>query len=222
LAEFRAYYRAHARVRPGPERRLPNGAAWHLLFDVGTGMAAPRMTWMPDRTSTDRANRLLEAIHGLSLIEYADQAEQWPRQYAPPPVSQRRRYEEWVASPSRSDHFISQDEVAVTYATGKLVSYVELGKVAFQESYVPPWLEGWTLDLDRGVVFTIGPCPGSERYDMYGSPLFRFGDLLDVCDEASYGRLLGLQAAAAERAAIPEAEAKDHRSCNRGRCATSW
>src|SRR5688572_17711107 len=49
LREMLEYYRSHARVRLGRERRVSNGVAWRLLIDMPTGLAIPRITRMPDR-----------------------------------------------------------------------------------------------------------------------------------------------------------------------------
>ena len=55
-----AYYRSHARVRLGPEQRLPNGVSWRLHVDIGTGLAVPRITWMPDARRMRAANTLFD------------------------------------------------------------------------------------------------------------------------------------------------------------------
>jgi hypothetical protein len=63
-----SYFQEHARLRLGPEQRLPNGVAWRLVTDTQSTIAMPRLTWMRDRRRLLTANRLLEQIHGGEML----------------------------------------------------------------------------------------------------------------------------------------------------------
>lgn len=177
LADLSAYYRHYSKVRLGRESRLANGVAWRLHTDLRTGLSVPRLTWMPDRDSLKIANALFDAIHGelLAWYEYKDikyrtemlygwEDQQWPLLIGPP--------------------FYTQEKVAVTYASARLVSYVETG---IEGQFVSFGLKvrGLVLDLDWGRVSTIESCKGRESG-------FRFGKLLDVCDDELLERFIAI------------------------------
>jgi hypothetical protein len=174
------YYRTHAKARLGREHRLANGVAWRLLADVRTGAVAPRITWMPDRESMLMANALFEIIHGAEIIDYdrRDLARrhtelyQWEDGYPP-----------YVIKPP----YIVQEKVVVTYATSRLVSYVDVTREV-REISMGIVVVGTVLDLEQGTINSISNCPGSG----YDSSNFRFGELLDVCDDEAYKRFMTL------------------------------
>jgi hypothetical protein len=173
LADLSGYYRLHANVRLGREQRLGNGTAWRLLIDIRTGASVPRITWMADRTSLLKANLLLEAIHGAALVDYDIED------------LERRRMElyEWydgrppdVKKPPYSTSLM----VAVTYATPRLVSFVEVSQ-DFVVSSRGIDVRGLVLDLERGRIEEIQACRNSD--DLRD---FRLGEWLEVCGDAAY------------------------------------
>jgi len=173
LADLSSYYRLHANVRLGREERLSNGTAWRLLIDVRTGSAVPRITWMADRKSLLKANLLLEAIHGAALVDY-DIVD-----------LERRRIElyEWhkgrPPNSGKSPHNVPQ-MVAVTYATSRLMSYVEVTRNSSVNSKSID-VRGLVLDLERGRIEEVEGCRNSDdRRD------FRLGEWLEVCGDAAY------------------------------------
>ena len=174
------YYRAHANVRLGREHRLANGVAWRLLTDVRTGAVAPRITWMADRESMLLANALFEIIHGGEIIDYDwrdlerrdTELYRWEGGYPP-----------YVIKPP----YLVQEKVAVTYATSRLVSYVDVTH-EIREISMGVIVVGRVLDLEQGIIHSISSCPGSGC----DSSNFRFGELLDVCDEEAYKRFMTL------------------------------
>ena len=178
LAELSAYYREYARVRLGQESRLANGVAWRLLTDVRTGLSAPRLTWMPNRDSLKRANALFEAVHGELLAWYELQDIEYRTRMLYDREDGNRPY--FVIGPP----FLNQVKVAVTYASARLVSYVETGMEHRSISFGLE-VRGVVLDLDRGRISTIVSCKGRESG-------FRFGELLDVCDDESLERFIAI------------------------------
>jgi hypothetical protein len=173
LADLSGYYRLHANVRLGQEERLSNGTAWRQLIDVRTGSAVPRITWMANRKSLLKANLLLEAIHGAALVDYDIQD------------LERRRMElyEWhngrPPNLGKSSYTVPQ-MVAVTYATSRLLSYVEVTRNPSVNSKGID-VRGLVLDLERGRIEEVEGCRNSDdRRD------FRLGEWLEVCGDAAY------------------------------------
>lgn len=70
-ATWAAYYKKNARVELGREQRLPNGVSWRLHLDVGTGLAMPRITWMPDLRRVRTANDILDRSRAASCCSPA-------------------------------------------------------------------------------------------------------------------------------------------------------
>lgn len=173
LADLSSYYRLHANVRLGQEQRLGNGTAWRLLIDVRTGAAVPRITWMADRKSLLKANLLLEAMHGAAFVGYdaADLGRRRTELYGwhngrPPDVA-------------KPPYTIPQ-MVAVTYATSRLVSYVEVTRNPGESSKHID-VRGLVLDLERGRIEEIEGCRNADdRRD------FRLAEWLEVCGDAAY------------------------------------
>ena len=179
VRERRQYFLSHARVRPSPEQRLSNGVAWDLLVDVPTGVAIPRITWMSNKRGMRTANRLFEAIQGDLLLDYAD----WD--------SSDLAKKGAKASGVGNARVLWQPHVALTYATRRLVSYVEVRIHHTSEPNVMlPWAIGRVLDLEQDTIFSIEPCWGSSFYE--AGRFFRFGDLLEVCDVKSLSDFLTL------------------------------
>ena len=202
-----AYYKDHARVKLGPERRLSNGVAWRLHTDTRTGVAFPRITWMPDVRSLRTANRLLDMAHGGSLLE-AEKAEQYLQE-----LNAWRR--ERGALPLDDKHAIVQQDVGLVYASARLVSTIDLGFMVPEGTSVGTNVRGLTFDLDREKIHFVTSCPGSNvpyghpRDGGQGNYLFQFGELLQVCDEAAYQRFIRILKDHAERGARPAIHNKD-------------
>lgn len=179
LADLSAYYREHAKVRLGRENRLANGVAWRLQTDIRTGLSVPRLTWMPDRDRLKIANALFEAVHGELLARYEKQYIEYRT---------HRLYDWQEGGPLDSmpgPPFGEQVKVAVTYASARLVSSLETGMEYKATSF---WLEvrGLVLDLDRGRILTIEACKEKREGG------FRFGELLDVCDDESLEQFIAI------------------------------
>jgi hypothetical protein len=128
--------------------------AWRLLTDVRTGAAVPRLTWMADRKSLLKANALFEALHGEALVGYDIED------------LERRRMElyEWhngrPPDVTKPPYFVLE-KVALTYATSRLVSYVEVSR-QFGTSSMSVAVRGLVLDLERGQIKEIEGCRSSD------------------------------------------------------------
>ena len=193
------FYRKHAKIQLGVEKRLSNGISWRLQTDIATGVSLPRLTWMPHAYDMNAANRMLDAVHGKLLVDSADAS---------------GKIEEWniwargLGLPfRREDHPLTQTRTEVTYASRVLVSIVDLGFWASEGSYVPRHLHGLTIDIGRDRLYEIASCAGDDiRYassDIAGEDryLFRLGDFLKVCDAQAYRKFVNLLEAKGEEQA---------------------
>jgi hypothetical protein len=193
LADLSRYYHLHAVVQLGREQRLDNGVAWRLLTDARTGAAVPRLTWMADRKSLLKANALFDALHGEALVGHGiDDLERRRQELygwhnGRPPDVTKPPYAIW-------------EHVAVTYATSRLVSYVEVKRRL--GASVPIDVRGRVLDLERGQVAEIEGCRNLDDWRD-----FRFGDWLEVCGDAAYERFEALWSDKL-RQAVTEARAR--------------
>jgi hypothetical protein len=194
-AAARAYYQEHARVRLGPERRLPNGVSWRLHTDTVSGLAEPRITWMPDAKRQQLANELFEILHAGDL-RLATAASKWVKEYG-------RKDGLW------GDVWgISQGDIDLTYASVNLVSGMN---IHWEGPYRPfPDTHGITFDLAHGTVLELTACDGTDRYGRYAENgpnyLFQFGPLLRICDQTSYREFQRLYAAQATLAGKAQAK----------------
>ena len=172
------YYRAHANVRLGREQRLSNGVAWRLHTDIRTGIAWPRITWMSDRKRMLEANALLEAMHGDDLYGH-DSQDVWRR---------RSDLYNWDGGMREiGPPFFVQVKVAVTYASRQLVSFVDVG-YRVQWTSMDLRIIGRVLDLEKGRFWEIESCDTSD----HSRKSFRFGELLNVCNDETYERFMAL------------------------------
>ncbi len=191
------YYSMHARVWLGQEKRLSNGVAWRLLIDTPTGLAVPRITWMPDGRAMQKANRLLDAIHGQELVGYAGQAKYWQEVYEEA-AREGEKDNSGVSLMIPRDHFIQQHIAALTYATSKLVSYYDVGTPATDGMSKVPRPYGQILDLQQGKVFSIESCAEEDESSASAGHdsevMFRLGDWLEVCDMEAVTSFLRLYA----------------------------
>ncbi|HZP98306.1 MAG TPA: hypothetical protein VFB13_02130 [Reyranella sp.] len=202
-----AYYRSHARVELGPQQRLANGIAWRLHTDMSTALAFPRLTWMPNARSLRVANALLETAHGGALLD-AHANERRLQE-----VNALRRKYGWAElsfGPA-----IVQTDIALTYASDRLVSVIDLGLVRSEGSFRTRIIRGLTFDLDRQTTTHVQACPLSdERYGKNwdltkGNFQFVFGELLSICSESAYSDFIRLLRAHERRAAITAADSTD-------------
>lgn len=179
---LRAFYVGRAQRRFGMEQVLENGVVWRLETDAFSSLALPRIVQMPDSAASAKANRLLEALHGCLLVEYARDAAHWYRLAQEtgeslggvPPTLPRGR-------------FISQPNsrlVRLTYATSQLASLVEVRVDASEGNAMRIEPRGHVLDLDGGRAYSATPCADEG--------LFRLGGLLDLCDRKSKSHFIAL------------------------------
>jgi len=183
-ATWAAYYRQNARARLGPEQRLPNGVTWRLHIDIGTKLAMPRITSMPDAQSTWTANDMLDMLHGGALL-FARAMRQWLEDID----RARRRSEE---DSRNRDRAVLQTDVGLTYATSTLVSLVDLGLVP-DERIGRRIVRGLTLDLRSCEMFRAEACLRSDHaYASEGDYSFQYGKLLRVCDWDTYLKFVDL------------------------------
>jgi hypothetical protein len=209
-----AYYRSHARVRLGPEQRLPNGVSWRLHVDIGTGLAVPRITWMPNARRMRTANALFDiAQGGAMLVSRAAGRELHEEQ------TRLRLDGKPIFQYGKS---VVQTDVGLTYATPNLVSFVDLGYVVHEEGNAT-WriIHGVTFDLAVRRVFGIEACPDSDipytglQYTVATQGvrepinyLFQFGPLR-VCNGEAYEKFVELLKRRAVLVAEQAAGSKD-------------
>lgn len=183
------HYRAHVRIRLGPERRLPNGVAWRLFVDSATGLAMPRITWMPDRRAMRTANQIFEGLQGADSIGYASLAAEWLKTY-------EEAAREGVSLMILRDNFIMRERVALTYATSRFVSYFTVDELATDGMSKSPTPLGWIIDLEQEKALDKVTCPqkdGSPSPDWLGQGVkFRVEGFLAVCDTESVTAFVAL------------------------------
>ncbi len=217
---WRTYYTTHARVRSGPEKQLANGVRWRLATDQRTGIAMPRIISMPDNKNREVANSLLETVHGGAILfakteraslrahakEYAENGPGWPVS------NEDYKLRLKVLQNMMKERLVEQTDVALTYASTGFASLIDLGFInKIEGTYLPRIIRSVTLDLERRQVFTMEACPeGSfKRPGAIYNPLFRFADLLDICDQASLEQFEALVASADDRMRAAMANSKD-------------
>ena len=192
------YYRDHARVRLRTERRLPNGISWRLHTDTITGLSFPRITWMAGKKALNLANRLLEIAHGGALLTAA--------------TIEKAQHEldRWRGiDPTPFGKFLEQPDVALTYASDRLISVVDLEAYATEGSAPGRIIRGLTFDLEDQGIDRVSKCAGSRVEYGFGEDgssadgnfQFQFGKLLRVCDEKSYDKFVQLLQLYAKKAA---------------------
>jgi len=226
-ATWLAYYVKNARARLGPQQRLPNGVSWRLHEDVGTKLAMPRITWMPDAQSIRTANRMLDLVQGGAMLFSAAMGQEL------------ERLNEWRRGrgeyPLEYDRPVVQTDVGLTYATPRLASLVDLGFVVGEGTGVWRIIRGLTFDLRTKQMFRIEACPGSDvaygsevygaagitadgKYSIPvpGNSLFQFGKLLRVCDQETHLKFIQLLTRRANLIAEQVVKSRDPvvRECN--------
>ncbi len=165
-----AYFWRSARIRLGGEHRLPNGVSWRLLTDVNSGIAIPRLT-------------------GEMLIE----KEEWRN------VERENEFRvNRGVPPLEAKHAITQWDVGLTYVGSRLMSLMSAAFVETAGNKPPALLRGLTFDLESGTIEHVRACPGNKSYGFldsgrdHGRFFFRYGDLLQLCDPASYRAFIAL------------------------------
>src|SRR6267154_1711955 len=91
-------------------------SVWTLVATASLAPLAIAQTWITDQRGMRTANWLFEAIQGDLLLEYAEWEEAWGDQAK----------ESAKTSEFRDARVLWQPHVALTYATSRLVSYVEV------------------------------------------------------------------------------------------------
>ena len=159
-----AYYRSHARVRLGPEQRLPNGVSWRLHTDVGTGLAMPRITWMPDARRMRTANALFDMAQGAAMLVSRAAGRELDEEQARLRLDAKPIFQHGKP--------VVQTDVGLTYATSNLVSFIDLGYIVHEEGN-GTWniTRGLTFDLAARHVFGIEAC-SRQRHPLYRPPVY--------------------------------------------------
>lgn len=186
-----SYFRANARIHLGREQRLPNGVSWRLLTDTGSGLAMPRLTWMPHAKRLEMANHLLDVVHGGEMLV---EKQEWRTIMSENDLRKRAG-----VPPLRFRHALRQ-EVSLTFVGSRLMSLAEALMVNSSGTHPVTLLRGLTFDLESGVMIQVAACPGTDG--AYGFPgvdaqqrgnfLFRYGELLQLCDLTVYRRFIAL------------------------------
>lgn len=216
-----AYYATYGRVRNGSEKKLANGVRWRLATDQQTEIAMPRIVWMPDNRNRDVANRMLEMVHGGTML-FSQRQQDGFRQYL---KIYEERGAEWseLSEKNRKRHLkavrelmpsrvVTQSAIALTYASTRYASLIDLGFIFRDEgNYLPRIIRGVTLDLERRQIYTMDACPeGSfKRPGAVSTPVFRFADLLEICDQESLERFSAVVEAADDRTRAATADSND-------------
>jgi hypothetical protein len=177
------YFKENARIRLGPERRLPNGVSWRLLKDLRSGIAIPRVTWMPNRHHLRTANQLLATVHGGEMLVESNERRVW-QQYT---------------HHALQGHALEQWDVDLTYVGPRLMSIMSGAYSLTGGSGTPGYLRGLTFDLEKGTMTAVSACSGGPH--PYATPKaagrpsdywFVYGELLQLCDEISYRNFVAL------------------------------
>ena len=208
--DWAAYYDKYAQVRYGPQKKLANGVRWRLAIDQRTEVGIPRIVWMPRNVRRDSANRMLDMVQGAAML-FSDRTQE---EFL---VRLKRLVEEdpvWLPPEARADYrrgvkdtqksspkrIVKQTDVGLTYASSNFVSLIDLGYI-YQESG-NDWriiTRSVTLDLGQQQIMTMEACPNSIRNVAGFSPLFRFADLLEICDQSNLQRFVAMVKAVQEQ-----------------------
>lgn len=216
-----AYYAKHARVSSGPEKRLANGVRWRLMTDRRTRVGMPRIIWMAGNSNLAPANRLLEMVHGGAMLFSSQQQEGFltylrgqDKDFPRFSGLSKEDYERHLRSVRKlmPKRVVTQSDVALTYASARFASLIDLGFIYRDEgTYLPRIIRSVTLDFERRRILTMEACPeGSfRRLHAISNPTFRFADLLEICDQANLERFADMVRAAEDRIKAAVAGNKD-------------
>jgi len=206
---WRTYYLEHAQVRLGPESRLRNGIAWRLHTDTVTGVALPRITWMPDGRQARVANELFDMAHGGALL--GAMAIHQDREELRAQMGQLSSSGDAAAtllansSELNDPTLVEQTQATLTYASDNLASFVDFESAHTGGMRGSLYLRAITFDLTRRELYYSDECAGNtpdhEAPQEPGADfLFRFGPLLHICDRARHDTFRRIYAMHVERA----------------------
>jgi len=189
--KWAAYFRESAQIRLGRERRLPNGVSWRLLTDIRSGIAIPRLTWMPDKERLRTANRLLDIVQGGEMLVEREERRNVEGE------NEFRVNHGGLSLPGKRG--ITQWDVGLTYVGSRLMSLMEAAIIGSAGNKPDVLMRGLTFDLARGTIEQVRPCPDSRTPYGFshvdgerGNFLFRYGELFQLCDPASYRAFIAL------------------------------
>jgi hypothetical protein len=203
--DLRAFYAAHVRPVLRPERRLPNGTAWRPIVDSVTGIAEARVTWMADRAAMQKANRLLEAMHGCAILNhYGAIVGSFDAMKDP-------RFEGALQVFTTSDSYRQPPEkVLVSYASPRLVGTFRVSVLTAPLSSHPDYLlRSALLDLQHEKVVDVQACNNAWSDDPDVIAQLRIEGLIEICSDAdqhAFDALWRNYATAARAAAIARHE----------------
>jgi hypothetical protein len=192
---WRNYYRAHARIRLGPEQRLANGIAWRLHTDTVTGVAWPRITWMPNVRRMRIANELFDMAQGGALLDAMSikQGREQLRAELEQLASEGVPHAAEVArSTELSDPvLVQQEDALLTYASENLASVVDFAEARTGGMHGSLFFRAVTFDLAHGEMHYLTKCVDNALEDGMNAEskpsfLFQFGLLLRICDQPRY------------------------------------
>jgi len=185
-----SYFWQLARIHLGTEHRLSNGVSWRFQTDIRSGIAIPRLTWMPDKQKLRMANHLLDIVQGGEmLVEMAE----WRG------IEVEEKFRAKAGLPGLLvNHSVTQWDVDLTYAGSRLMSLMNAAVIASAGNKPDALLRGLIFDLERGTIEHARACPGRQSYgfsDPSRDPsrfLFRYGELLNLCDREHYRAFIAL------------------------------
>jgi hypothetical protein len=187
--EWGNYFRASAKIHLGAEQRLPNGVSWRMLTDLSSGVAMPRLTWMPDGKRLLTANRLLDIVQGGEMLI---EKEEWRT------VETENEFRaQWGVPPSPFNHGLGQ-RVTLAYAGPRLMSLFESLVSRSSGTHPLRLMRGLAFDLEKGTMAHVSACSGADAYGFANddhSPadfLFQYGELLTLCDQTTYRKFIEL------------------------------
>jgi hypothetical protein len=194
-AAWRSYYQEHARIRLGPEQRLANGIAWRLHTDTVTGVAWPRITWMPNARHARTANEFFDMAQGGALMdamgikEGRDRLRVELERLASKEIPHAA---EVAQSTELSDPvLVQQEDALLTYASENLASVVDFEEAHTGGMHGSLFFRAITFDLARGEMHYLRKCGGSPTgHETDEEPksnfFFEYGPLLRICDQTRY------------------------------------
>jgi hypothetical protein len=193
------HFRAYARLRLGPEQRLQNGVSWRMFTDLDTGVAMPRLTWMPNKRRLAAANRLLDMMQGedMRAASYhwhvAEAENDYRRQTGAPVLTLK--------------DVLEQRDIGLTYVGPRFMSLME-ARFFHPSGVIGEWFQqGLTFDLDSEKIAEVAACPGAKKPYGYSDDddadafLFQYGEWLQLCDRATYRQFIAMVREIADRSA---------------------
>ena len=217
---WRAYYATDARLRSGPEKQSANGVRWRLATDRRTGIAMPSNHLdarqqeaghrQPAAGDSAGGAMLFARKEQASLRAYAkDYAENGPGWPVSKEDYERRRK---TLQDMMKEPLVEQTDVALTYASARFVSLIDLGFInKIEGTYLPRIIRGVNFVTSSGDRFSRwkpAPKAASNVRAPSTTQLFRFADLLDICDQASLEQFEALVEAVDDRIRAATADSR--------------